>query len=111
MAETYQQVEKERSILRARVERLEVALREIRDYNAYVHPDEYLVTKRDAALKESSECTACQYAKKVKWPPSGLCDEHYGVVTSLEDKVSEMYDYKQKWEPVEIARKALEVVE
>lgn len=33
------------------------------------------------------------------------------VVTSLEDKVSEMYDYKQKWEPVEIARKALEVVE
>lgn len=136
MAETYQQVEKERDKLRkdlaaqkelaemerhnslliweenkairASVARLEEALREICDYDSYKHPDESFIALRDAAIKESNECTACQYAKTAKWPPSGLCNEHYRTVTRAEDKVKQMFEYKQTWEPREIARRALE---
>ena len=98
----------ENKALRARVARLEEALREICDYDSYKHPDESLIALRDAAIKESNECTACQYAKTAKWPPSGLCNEHYRTVTRAEDKVKQMFVYKQTWEPREIARRALE---
>ena len=94
--------------LRSRVARLEEALREICDYDSYKHPDESLIALRDAAIKESNECTACQYVKTAKWPPSGLCNEHYRTVTRAEDKVKQMFEYKQTWEPCEIARRALE---
>ena len=115
MAETYQKVEMERDALRLRAEqaearckRLEEALLEIRDYSAYNHPDERVINERDKILAESALCTACQYAKEVKWPPSGLCEKHYGPVMRAHDKVSAMFDYKQMWGPQEIARKALE---
>ena len=94
--------------LLARVARLEEALREICDYDSYKHPDESFIALRDAAIKESTECTACQHAKTSKWPPSGLCNEHYRTVTRAEDKVKQMFEYKQTWEPREIARRALE---
>ena len=87
---------------------LEEALREICDYDSYEHPDESFIALRDAAIKESTECTACQHAKTSKWPPSGLCNEHYRTVTRAEDKVKQMFEYKQTWEPREIARRALE---
>ena len=99
---------KENTALRARVARLEEALREICDYDSYKHPDESFIALRDAAIKESTECTACQHAKTSKWPPSGLCNEHYRTVTRAEDKVKQMFEYKQTWEPREIARRALE---
>ena len=108
MPETYQQIEKERNALRARVARLEDALREIRDYDAYKHPDEAIIALREAAIKESNDCTACQHAKQEKWPPSGLCNRHYGLVTNAHNRVAQMFSYKQTWEPCEIARRALE---
>lgn len=95
--------------LRAHVARLNDALREIRDYDSYKHPDESIIALRDAAIKESNECTTCQHAKQAKWPPSGLCNKHYSLVTRAHDKVSLMFSYKQTWEPREIARRALEV--
>ena len=98
----------ENKVLRARVARLEDALKEIRDYDSYKHPDETVIALRDAAIKDASECSACQYAKTVKWPASGLCSEHYSTVTRAEDKVKQMFEYKQTWEPREIARRALE---
>ena len=101
-------LEAENKRLRARVARLEEALREICDYDSYKHPDESFIALRDAAIKESTECTACQHAKTSKWPPSGLCNEHYRTVTRAEDKVKQMFEYKQTWEPREIARRALE---
>ena len=94
--------------LQNRVARLEDALREIKDYDAYKHPDESIIALREAAIKESENCTACQHAKKAKWPPSGLCNEHYRTVTRAQERVSEMFSYKQTWEPREIARRALE---
>ena len=94
--------------LRARVARLEEALREIRDYDSYKHPDESVIALREAAIKESDDCTACQYAKQAKWPPSGLCNKHYSLVTNAHDRVAQMFSYKQTWEPREIARRALE---
>ena len=93
--------------LEARCAVLTDALREIRDYNAYNHPDERVINERDKILAESARCTACQHAKDVGWPPSGLCERHYGPVKRAQDKVDEMFDYKQELEPLEIARKAL----
>ena len=92
-----------------RVSKLEKALNEIVNYNAYSHPDEDLTQQYNDAVKESNECTACQYAKEVKWPPSGLCNKHYRVISHLEDRISEMYNNKQIFEPIEIARKALKI--
>ena len=94
--------------LRERYNALVEALQEICDYDSYKHPDESFIALRDAAIKESNECTACQYAKTAKWPPSGLCNEHYRTVTRAEDKVKQMFKYKQTWEPRVIARRALE---
>ena len=94
--------------LRARVARLEEALRKVRDYDCYKHPDDDIIAIREAALKESENCTACQHAKKAKWPPSGLCNEHYRTVTRAQERVSQMFSYKQTWGPREIARRALE---
>ena len=92
----------------ARVKRLEEALREIRDYSAYSHPDEEIIAARDRIIKESINCTACQHAKAAKWPPSGLCEKHYSPVMRAHDKVSAMFDYKQTYAPQDIARKAME---
>lgn len=86
--------------------RLKDALREIRDYDSYKHPDESIIALREATIKESNECTACQHAKQAKWPPSGLCNKHYSLVTKAHDRVSQMFSYKQTWEPREIARRA-----
>ena len=95
-------------LLRARVARLEEALREIRDYNAYKHPDVQVLNHRNRIIVEINECSACQHAKQAKWPPSGLCSEHYGKYQTAQRRVEEMHDYKQAWEPREIARRALE---
>ena len=94
--------------LRSRVARLEEALREIRDYDSYKHPDEAIIVLREAAIAESNDCTACQHAKHAKWPPSGLCNKHYSLVTNAHDRVAQMFSYKQTWEPREIASRALE---
>lgn len=94
--------------LRARVARLEAALREIRDYSAYNHPDEEIIALRDAAVKESKKCPECQRAKNAQWPPSGLCKKHYGTVMCAHDRVTKMFEYKQTSEPCQIARRALE---
>lgn len=94
--------------LSTRLDKLERALKDIINYTAYSHPDEDIIAERDAALKESNECTECQYAKQAGWKTSGLCNIHYRTVTRAENKVKQMFDYKQKWEPVEIARKALD---
>jgi chromosome segregation ATPase len=98
----------QRDDYRARVERLEEALRKVRDYDCYKHPDDDIIAIREAAIKESENCTACQHAKKAKWPPSGLCNEHYSTVTRAQERVSQMFSYKQTWGPREIARRALE---
>ena len=94
--------------LRARVAGLEEALGKIRDYDCYKHPDDDIIAIREAAIKESENCTACQHAKKAKWPPSGLCNEHYRTVTRAQERVSQMFSHKQTWGPREIARRALE---
>ena len=94
--------------LRARVVRLEEVLREIRDYSAYKHPDVQVLNYRNRIIVEINECSACQHAKQVKWPPSGLCPEHYDKYRIAQRRVEEMHDYKQTWEPREIARRALE---
>ena len=94
--------------LRARVARLEDALKKVRDYDCYKHPDDDIIAIREAAIKESENCTACQHAKKAKWPPSGLCNEHYRTVTRAQERVSQMFSHKQTWGPREIARRALE---
>ena len=104
------ELQAEGASLRSRVARLEEALREIRDYDAYKHPDESFIAVQDAAIKESTECTACQHAKTAKCPLSGLCAEHYRTVTRAEDRVKQMFEYKQTWEQREIARRALEPV-
>ena len=92
----------------ARCKRLEEALKKVRDYDCYKHPDDDIIAIREAAIKESENCTACQHAKKAKWPPSGLCNEHYRTVTRAQERVSQMFSYKQTWGPCEIARRALE---
>ena len=104
-------LENECSTLRTRVKVLECALREIVNYNSFTDPDKDLMDKYYALVKESSDCTACQYAKNVKWPQSGFCDEHHKVITNLVDEIAQMYNDKQKFKPIEIARKALGVVE
>ena len=98
----------ENKALRARVVRLEEVLREIRDYSAYKHPDVQVLNYRNRIIVEINECSACQHAKQVKWPPSGLCPEHYDKYRIAQRRVEEMHDYKQTWEPREIARRALE---
>jgi chromosome segregation ATPase len=98
----------QRDDYRARVARLEEALRKVRDYDCYKHPDDDIIAIREAAIKESENCTACQHAKKAKWPPSGLCNEHYSTVTRAQERVSQMFSHKQTWGPREIARRALE---
>ena len=94
--------------LQNRVAKLEETLREIRDYSSYDHPDIHVLNHRNRIIAEINECSACQHAKQVKWPPSGLCPEHYDKYQSAQRRVEEMYDYKQTWEPREIARRALE---
>ena len=91
-----------------RIAALEQALREIRDFSAYSHPDEEIIAMRDAAVKESEDCPACQRAKKSQWPPSGLCEKHYDTVMRAQDRVTQMFNYKQTWEPCNIARRVLE---
>ena len=91
-----------------RASALEEALVKVRDYDCYKHPDADIIAISEAAIKESENCTACQHAKKAKWPPSGLCQEHYRTVTRAQERVSQMFSYKQTWEPCEIARRALE---
>ena len=106
-----EEIEKLRAQLAAserRVKALEEALRNVRDYDCYKHPDADIIAIHEAAIKESENCTACQHAKKAKWPPSGLCNEHYCTVTRAQERVSQMFSYKQTWEPREIARRALE---
>ncbi len=102
------ELQTENAALRARVARLEEALKKVRDYDCYKHPDDDIIAIREAAIKESENCTACQHAKKAKWPPSGLCNEHYSAVTRAQERVSQMFSYKQTWGPREIARRALE---
>ena len=98
----------ENKSLRARVARLEEALKKVRDYDCFKHPDDDIIAIREAAIKESENCTACQHAKKAKWSPSGLCNEHYRTVTRAQERVSQMFSYKQTWGSREIARRALE---
>jgi hypothetical protein len=62
-------------------------------------------------LEESKQCTACQHAKEVKWPPSGLCEKHYGPVMRAYDNVTNMFEYKQQCGPQDIAREALAKLE
>ena len=98
----------ENTALRTRVAKLEETLREIRDYSSYDHPDIQILNHRNQVIVEINECTACQHAKQVKWPPSGLCPEHYDKYQMAQRRVEEMHNYKQTWEPREIARRALE---
>lgn len=94
--------------LQNRVAKLEETLREIRDYSSYDHPDIQILNHRNKIIAEINECSACQHAKQVKWPPSGLCPEHYDKYHIAQRRVEEMHNYKQTWEPREIARRALE---
>ena len=96
------------SYLEQRVKALEEALVKVRDYNCYKHPDADIIAIHESAIKESENCTACQHAKKAKWPPSGLCQEHYRTVTRAQERVSQMFSHKQTLGPREIARRALE---
>lgn len=114
LTETLAKCQEENVALRARLaeveaqrETLKEALEKIRDYNSYSHPDSDVIEARNKMLEESAQCTACQYAKERQWPPSGLCEKHYGPVMRAYDSVTEMFDYKQKWEPQNIAREAL----
>ena len=94
--------------LRERVNRLEGALRAIATYSAYDDPDQRDIKCRDDVLAEIQKCSACKHAKQAKWPPSGLCDNHYDKYHRAQRRVENMYEYKQSWEPIEIARRALE---
>lgn len=94
--------------LQNRVTKLEETLREIRDYSSYDHPDIQILNHRNKIIAEINECSACQHAKQVKWPPSGLCSEHYDKYHIAQRRVEDMHNYKQTWEPREIARRALE---
>ena len=94
--------------LLARHNALEEALREIRDYDAYKHPDESVIAERTKAILDSESCSECQHIKKAGWPQSGLCNTHYRTVMRAQNKVTQMFEYKQTWEPREIARRALE---
>jgi hypothetical protein len=66
---------------RARVEKLVTALKEI----AAFQPD---LSKHDAEISalwtETGECLACTEIRVRKWPPSGMCNSHFGKLHRLQ---------------------------
>lgn len=56
---------------------------------------------------EQVACPSCQEAKKRSWPPSGLCNEHYGPFRKLIDRRNDAVESDDKWGRVDIARAAL----
>lgn len=56
---------------------------------------------------EHDACPSCQEAKKRSWPPSGLCNEHYGPFHKLIDRRNDAVESDDKWGRVDIARAAL----
>jgi hypothetical protein len=56
-------------------------------------------------------CPDCQRAREAKWPPSGLCNKHYG---EMSDRVWGPQEQVRKYQHLElrnIARKALEALD
>lgn len=96
------------SYLEQRVKALEEALTEIRDYDPYNNPNAQLVEKYSAAIKETESCLDCKRARENRWPPSGLCNIHYRTVTRAREAIDSVFDHNQKYEPQNIARRALE---
>ena len=56
---------------------------------------------------DHAACPACQEATKRSWPPSGLCNEHYGPFHKLIDRRNDAVESDDKWGRVDIARAAL----
>ena len=96
------------SYLEQRVKELEEALTEIRDYDPYKNPDAQLAEIYSAAIKETESCLDCKRARENRWPPSGLCSIHYTTVTRAREALDYDFEHRQRYEPRNIARRALE---
>ena len=96
------------SYLEQRVKELEEALTEIRDYDPHKNPDAQLAEIYSAAIKETESCLDCKRARENRWPPSGLCSIHYTTVTRAREALDYDFEHRQRYEPRNIARRALE---
>ena len=91
-----------------RASALEEALTEIRDYDPHKNPDAQLAEIYSAAIKETESCLDCKRARENRWPPSGLCSIHYTTVTRAREALDYDFEHRQRYEPRNIARRALE---
>jgi hypothetical protein len=72
------------------------ALREIRDYEP----------EREAFRLDNESCPDCKRNRERQWPPSGLCEKHYGQAADNRDR-RERTEARQHYRMREIARAAL----
>ena len=55
---------------------------------------------------EVEQCPACRQRQADKWPPSGMCEKHYGAVSKIKEK-AERERASQHWDLRAIARNAI----
>lgn len=82
------------------VERLRGALKEINSYR----PEQERVP--ESFHVDVKACPECQRRERAKWPPSGLCEHHYRIMSVVTRK-NEIKSSNQHIHMREIARRAL----
>lgn len=84
------------------LEKYRAALQAIVDFELHPHAE-----SDPAAIKESDECAECKKAEERRWPPSGLCNDHYGKIVSERERRQAHLDVLVKYQLRDIAKEAL----
>lgn len=91
-----------------KLERFEQALKAIATYSAREKGvNEYAIHLQEIE-NDICACDDCAKAKANRYVSTNFCDKHYSQYYEARRRVDLEYEYQQKWEPSNIARKALE---
>ena len=96
------------------IDELKDALRRIANYTAYEgynEEDKKLFAARGRLGEDINNCAECARARKINWPPSGMCSTHYSAFMRIQDSIKHMHEHKETYEPRNIAREALAKLE
>ena len=111
---SYQRVEGDCADAERRLAELKDALRRIANYSAYGDYNEEekkLFTERNRLAEDINNCAECARARKINWPPSGMCSTHYSAFMRIQDSIKQVHEHKETYEPRNIVREALAKLE
>jgi len=100
--DTIKEIRAERDKYLERSDRLRHSLEAIRDFEPTLDPG--------PPADFNAGCRGCKRARDIKWPTSGLCNDHYIIVDDIE-RANRRAESAQHWDMRTIARNVLSAEE